>query len=128
MFGQPWQQHQYFRHSAQLEFAPQLQATLKYVDMCKANTISIENNFVHNTELVMKAADSLIQESALYQSILLKSRAKEACQSVMDLITKKNMLSTIHPIMLAQAAQLLHQTEHEGLPALADRELLQLAI
>ena len=57
----------------------------------------------------MKAAESLIQESALYQSITLKSGAEAACTVTMGLINQNNLLHTIHPIIISQAAPFLSQ-------------------
>ena len=90
--------------------------------MCEANTVSIDKEMLHETELVMHAADSLGQESALYKSILLPDIAK--CQMIMHFSILNGTLGDIHPIILSRAAALLQRSEHEGMPAPGIRRVL----
>lgn len=65
----------------------------------------------------MKAADSLIQESTLYKSILSNHTDKKALPKTMTEIIQKDLVSTIHPIIMLRAEQILDHTMHTRLPA-----------
>lgn len=92
----------------QVEFAHQLQAKLKYIAVCIANSLSVNSYALAKTELALEAATVVIQESALYQSITLKSGAHSACQNTMDLIIQQNRVRDIHPMLILQAAPFLN--------------------